>query len=466
MSKQHRVNKAVDSIQKRLTDYACALTYADLSPEAIHGAKARIIDTLGALVAGFFGEPCRIAGNLAAQMPNPNGATVIGTRLKTALDMAAFVNGLTARDPELTDMNFRPGSFGGHPSDALPPVLSVAEHAQVSGRDFLTAVVLTYEAYLRVADVFHNKAFDYTNLVVLGSAVGAGKLLGLSRDQLSHCISMAVVPNVILRQVRTGHLSMYKCAITGHAGRAGVFASMLAQAGMEGPHLPFEGKAGWCEHVAREKLSLGAMGGDGTPFRIMDTQIKNRSSNAESISSVLAAEKVAPLKNLKDVKKITVEVYKLARDYSGVGEHCWNVDTRESADHSIPFVTAATLIDGTLTPRSYNEAHLWNPELRELMQKIEVVENEEFTKAFHQDPQEHRTRVTVVTQSGERMVGETGGDADDMSTPKTDAQVDEKFRGLTEDSLGAKTAKSILDRLWHLEDVKNVAAIPPAFVLD
>src|SRR5258707_14030316 len=97
-------NKAVDGIQKRLTDYACNLRYEDLSPEAIHAAKIRVIDTFGALIGGYFGEPCRIARNFAAQMPNPGNATVIGTRMKVAPDLAAFVNATTARYPELNDI--------------------------------------------------------------------------------------------------------------------------------------------------------------------------------------------------------------------------------------------------------------------------------------------------------------------------------------------------------------------------
>ena len=465
MSKEQGVNKAVDSIQARLTDYACDLTYADLSPEAIHGAKARIIDTLGALVAGFFGEPCRIARDLAAQMPCDNGATVMGTRMKTTLDMAAFVNGIMARDPELTDMNFLPGSFGGHPSDALPPVLSVAEHAQASGRDLLTASVLTYESYLRMADVFHNKAFDYTVLVVLGSAIGAGKLLGLSREQLSHCISMAVVPNVILRQVRTGHLSMYKCAVTGQAGRAGVFAAMLAQAGMEGPHLPFEGKAGWCDHVARERFALTEMGGKDTPFRIISTLIKPRPSSGPTIPSILAAEKVAPLINVNDVQSILVEVHRITMEFGARGRHFWTPESRETADHSVPYVVACALIDGTVTLRSFDDAHLWNPQLRALMQKIEVVENDEFTQAYDRQPQQHRTRVTVVTTSGERFVGEVGTAQDSLGQHLDDAKIAAKFRGLAEDALGTKRVDHILEMLWNLERIDDVCSIAPALVL-
>src|SRR5689334_1660379 len=86
------MDKAVDGLQQRLTAYACDLKYADLPPEVVHAAKVRIIDALGLALGGFFFEPCRVARNIAASMPDPSGATVIGTRLKTSPDMAAFVN--------------------------------------------------------------------------------------------------------------------------------------------------------------------------------------------------------------------------------------------------------------------------------------------------------------------------------------------------------------------------------------
>src|SRR5215510_10817852 len=139
---ERSVIKAADSIQQRLTSYACALSYDDLSPDVVHAAKARVIDTLGALIGGFWGEPCRIARNLAAQIPDAAGATVVGTRMKTTPDMAAFVNGTTARYAELNDSYHWPGSAGGHGSDVVLPVLAAAEHTWVSGREFLTGIVL------------------------------------------------------------------------------------------------------------------------------------------------------------------------------------------------------------------------------------------------------------------------------------------------------------------------------------
>ena len=461
---EHGVNKAVDSIQQRLTSYACGLKYDGLPPEAIHAAKVRVIDTLGALVGGFFEEVNHVSRGLAARMPSADGATVIGTRMKTLPDIAAFVNATAARCVEMNDSYHWPGSAGGHPSDVVMPVLAAAEHVQANGREFITSIVLAYEVFCRISDAFRNPSFDPTIFSCLASAMAAGKLLGLTSGQLSHCISMAIVPNNVLRQVRKDNASMFKSAASGQAGRAGVFAALLARAGMQGPHLPFEGKAGWCDHVAAERFSLETLGGNGTPFKILDPHVKYRASCGTAISSVLAAEKVAPL-NVKEVKQVIVEVYKDAKDRCGTGAHRWNPDTRESADHSIPYNVAATLMEGTVTPRSFNDAHLWNPELRTLLQKIEVVENEKFTKSYKRLPVEHHTRVTVVMDNGERLVGKTGGDRDDMGAQKGDAEIEQKFRGLTEDPLGAKRVNLILDRLWHLEAMDNVMMIPPAFVL-
>jgi 2-methylcitrate dehydratase len=182
----------------------------------------------------------------------------------------------------------------------------------------------------------------------------------------------------------------------------------------------------------------------------------------------LAAEKLASSFKIREVKQVIVETHKKAREILASGEIRWNPESRQDADHSIPYVVAATLMDGTVTLRSFNDAHLWNPELRALMQKIEVVENAEFTRAFEREPPQHRARVTVVTDGGERLVAESGGDSDGLSAQiwaTNDAQIAEKFRALTEDYLGAKQVHAILDRLWHLEEMTNVAEIPPAFVL-
>jgi 2-methylcitrate dehydratase len=107
---------------------------------------------------------------------------------------------------------------------------------------------------------------------------------------------------------------MWKALAAGQAGRAGVFAALLAAAGIQGPHAPFAGKAGWCNHVARKSFELGAFGGGGTPFKIHDTLIKPRASCATTISSILAAEKAAAqIARIDQIEHVTVEVYERPR---------------------------------------------------------------------------------------------------------------------------------------------------------
>src|SRR5262249_8626652 len=144
--------RSVDLIQQRLVDYALRLRYDDLPATTIHAAKVRVIDTLGALIGGFEGEPCRILRKTAARVPDSSGATVIGTCDMTTPDLAALVNGTTARYVEMNDVYHWPGSSGGHPSDVVAPILSAAEHARRSGPDLIAAIVLGYEVYLRLSD--------------------------------------------------------------------------------------------------------------------------------------------------------------------------------------------------------------------------------------------------------------------------------------------------------------------------
>src|SRR5687767_8968264 len=376
-----------DTIQAQLAGYAARLRYEDLDAAAIHAAKVRVIDTLGALIGGFSGGASRTARDVAARMPQAGGATVIGTRLTTSADMAAFVNGTTARYVEMNDVYHWPGSSGGHPSDVLMPVFGVAECERASGRDFILAVVLAYEIYLRMSDAVRTPGFDCANFCCMGSALGAGKLLALSPDQLAECLSMAVVPNNALNQARTGHLSMWKAVAAGQSGRAGVFAALLAQAGMKGPHAPFEGKSGWCNHVARKAFTLAPFGGRETAFKIHDTLIKPRASCATTISSILAAEKAgATIADVGEIEKVIVEVYERAKIGMGTGEHHWNPDSRETAEHSIPYVVAASLRDKRHTPASFGVARLWSPELRALLPKSEVVTNDEYTASYERVP--------------------------------------------------------------------------------
>jgi 2-methylcitrate dehydratase len=452
-----------DSVQQRLVHYANVITADCVPPDAAAAARLRVIDTLGVLIGGFFDEGCRAARALAAQTPHAEGATVIGTRVKTTVDMAAFVNATTARCAEMTDTYHRHGSAGGHPSDVVTPLLAAAESVHASGRNFITAVVLAYEIYLRLSDVFPNRDFDHTNFCCIATAVGAGQLFGLTSEQLAECIAMAAVPNVSLRQARMGDQSIWRAAASGQAGRAGVFAAQLARAGIEGARMPFEGKAGWCDHVARTRFSLPEI--DFAQLKIGESRFKYRASSGNTIACVLAAEHVAPLRDAAAVERVVVETYGKAVETSGIGEHNTNPTSHESADHSIPYLVATTLLDGTVTPRSFGEGKLRNPVLRELMRRIEVVEDPQLTARSERETRYGLARVHVIARDGERLTGDAGAAQAEGHEKSEQEKIVDKFRTLTLEYLGARRVESIEKTLLALEEVEDASVIPPQFVL-
>lgn len=466
------MSSRVDLLQDRLVRYASDFRFDALDEPTVAAAVVRVIDTFAAAVGGFDDEASRIARAVAACMPTTKGATIVGTAMRVPVDMAAFVNATAARAVELNDVYHRPGSRNGHPSDVIMPLVAVAEHAHASGKDLIAAVVLAYEVYLRFADAAGNKSFDAANFCCIGTAIGAAKLLGADSAQTSHTISLAVIPNNALNQTRTGHLSMWKSAAAGQAGRAGVFAAILAREGMEGPYLPFTGKHGWCNNIAREAIALDAMGGEGVPYKINESFVKPRAACLHTLAPILAAEKAARAleRSVDAIESITVELYEAKeRSLGGAGNsaesgaHHWNPQSRETADHSIPYCVAVTLLDGTVTPRSFDEDRIGDPRLRELLPKVKLAQNAHYTEAYERIPVQYRSRVTVVTADGKTIAGETGGEHGDLSDAMDEAAVSAKFSQLVEPALGKSRAAHALAALRELSQTRDVSVLPPLF---
>lgn len=455
---------AEDSIQNSIVDFALGLSFADLSAADVRAARIHVIDTFASLVAGFSSPTSEISRRLAERLGG-EGSTIIGTHTRCTPDMAAFVNGTTAREIELNDVYFSTTGAGAHPSDALMPIFAVAEYAHSSGRAFMTAILAAYEVYVAISDRARIAGFDQSTLAGIATAAGAGKLLGLDRRQMMNCLAIVTVANNPLNQTRRNDLSMWKAAAAGQAGKAGVFAALAAAAGLEGPSLPFEGAQGWCKHVAREPFDLDCLGNG--RLRIHDVMMKPRAACAATISSILAAEKVAAeIGDPPDVSSIVVTTYEDARRMVGSSPQHWNPTTRETADHSIPYVVAAALADGTVGPRQFDNQHLADPVIRDLMTKVSIVVDDTYSAAYAARPPRHFTSVTVMTADGREVTGLAGGDHGDMAMARSDAEVEQKFIAIIEEFLGERRTRSSLDQLWKLDQVEDVNRIAPLFARD
>ena len=169
----------MDKTTQIIADYVTDLELVRLPDSTIRETKRRLIDTLGCAMGGYASEPAAIARRVAARQQGEPSARVLGAGTRTSMEMATFANGVMARYLDYNDTYISRGS--GHPSDMIPACLAVAEAERASGGDLLLAVVAAYEVYTGLADVvgLRDRGWDQGLYVVLGSAAGAARLMGL-----------------------------------------------------------------------------------------------------------------------------------------------------------------------------------------------------------------------------------------------------------------------------------------------
>jgi 2-methylcitrate dehydratase len=436
----------VDATLEYLSDYACRLRYEDLSPEAVHQVKRTLVDTLGCGAGALDGEPASIARRAASRVLGNPPARILGSAQQTSMDLAAFANTVLVRYLDCNDTYAARGT--GHPSDMIPGVLAVADAHEANGRAVITAITTAYEAFCRLADEVPLKGWDQGMLAAIGAACGAGKILGLDRAAMGNAVSVAITTGVPLGVTRIGELSMWKGCATAAAIRIGVFAAELAADGMTGPGHAFEGRDGLWQHLGIDAPKWPRFGGDGEPFRILRTSFKAYPAVVHTqgpIGLILELRsQIAPA----DVTSMRVATYGEALRRTATEAEKWDPKTRETADHSMPYLVAAAFQDGGVTPATFAPSRIQDPALRQLIKKLTVVEEPEFTRRY---PAEACTRVEVTTTDGRRLEAQTTHPKGHRLNPLSDAEVDAKFRSLANAALGRERCDRVLAEAWGLE---------------
>jgi 2-methylcitrate dehydratase len=440
----------MDTTIEQLAEYASGLRYEDLPRDAVHECKRRLIDTLGCLVGGFDSGPSVIAREIAGMSRGSPAARVLGAQAPTSPELAAFANGVMLRYLDFNDAYFMMAS--GHPSDVFAAVLAAADAEQASGRAVVTAAAAAYEAYCGLSDaVKREQGWDHSVQAVIGSAVGAGKVLGLARGAMGNAISLAVTPNMALEQTRTGELSMWKGCAGGNAARNGVFAAQLARMGMTGPEQAIEGKWGMWNAVGR--FEWRPFGGRGGPFRVTQTHIKYFPSVVHSQTPVTVAAELHGSIDPKEIEAIAISTYWVAQRYTDRGNPVWHPATRETADHSIPYCVAAALLDGGITEASFSAKRIRDPRIGRLIERTTMREDPSFT-ALH--PHEWPCRIELTLRGGRKKAAEARYFRGHAKRPLSDQELELKFRGLAERALGPKRADAVLATAWKLEKLADI----------
>lgn len=446
-------------IAEQLSSYATSLHYRDLPSEVVHLAKRMIIDTIGCALGGYASEPSKIARDLAATVTSAQPCTIIGSGLTSSPDLATFANGVMIRYLDYNDGYTSKES--GHPSDSIAAVLSATEMAGQGGRRAITATVAAYETFCRIGDAATLKylGFDHVTNGGIASILGATRSLGLSQEQTLQSLNLGIVPNIALGQTRVGTLSHWKGCAYANASRNAVFAVMLAQRGLTGPSPIFEGEHGFFRGVTNEPYQLEPFGGNGRSFKITECSIKRFPLGQYSqtvVQAALEARQQMPEVNVNDIAEVKIKTLQKAIDIMAGDEEKWHPQTRETADHSMPYTTAVALTYGAVTQHHFDNEYIHNPQLLDLTSKVRVETSEEANRRV---PEAMLCNLEVVTRSGQKYASEVPYHKGHYKNPMTDAEVEEKFRSLSEDLLSPAQTRVLLDRLWHLEEVKDIGEV-------
>jgi 2-methylcitrate dehydratase len=441
------------TLSERLGRYAAGFRADALPGDVRHAAAQRLVDTVACVLAGLDEPPAQIARDVATLL-RPNGpATVLGSRTTTAADLAAFANGVAARALDFNDTYLSKEAL--HPSDTIPPLLAVAEAEGRGGADLLAAVVLSYEVLCRLADAasIRDRGWDHTTYGATPVALGAASLMGLTAEQAAQAVNLAAASSVTLRQIRVGHLSMWKGAAFANASRNGVFAAYLARSGMTGPAEVFEGPRGFMAQVSGP-LDL-PLAGPGDRYRILDTLIKQFPAEYHAQAAIEAALAARVRLGGAAIEAVEIHTYQVAVQIIGGEPEKWHPQTRETADHSLPYLVAVALLDGDVTRASFSPGRIGDPALHAFLRRVTVHEDAAHTARY---PATLPVRV-IVRSRGQDVTEDVEAPMGSTRRPMSDAQLERKFLACAVPSLPQQRAKRLLSRLWRIETEDSLSEL-------
>ncbi|MDD9208003.1 MmgE/PrpD family protein [Georgenia sp. 10Sc9-8] len=434
------------------------MTRADEIPaEVLTQATAILTDSLACAVGGRDCMGAEVAKRFPAQ-PTGLGGAVIGTGTPYTPDIAAFWNTSMIRYLDYNDT-----FTGGHPSDMIGAL--VATSLKYSGVDVLRAIVVAYEVFHRVQK--RMRAFgsdsearvnylstDQGFAVAIGATAGMCNLFGFDRDTTRHAVSLAATHGLPLRASRAGELSHYKGVATAVSARHAVFCCHMAESGLTAPDAPFEGRHGLMEVMAgaAQPAELDAFG----DWAILRSGLKYFPVTANCQIAAWAALDLRKLIAPSEVESVTLRTSRFLKHESGSEPAKWSPRTRETADHSLPFVFSTSLRDGDISMESFEPGKLHDPELASLMDKISIEVDEEIESEW---PDVIQIRVEADTANGARHVVHLRDPKGTYRNPMTRSDIQRKYVALVGPALGEPQAIESFEAAWETSRAPSFATV-------
>src|SRR5690349_2140645 len=442
-----------------MSRWAAGVKFQDLSKNAVYQAKRFLLDSMGCALGGYRQHDVQIALDVLAEIAGRGPATVIGTGKRIDPVSASLANALMIRCMDYNDIYWRQDPS--HPSDIFPAALACCERAKSDGRELIVGLVLGHEFEMRFCEAafpgVRERGWHHATLTAFVSPIVAGRAIKLGWEQIQHAIGISASRQCTLGAVTAGKLTMMKNTVDPMATQSGMLAALLAEQGYTGPEHVVDGKEG-LTHCFGPEWKLNVLtDGLGESWRITQCGMKFFPTEALTHAPISATLDLVHENDLKpeQIEKVTIRSLARAADILSDPSK-YDPHTKETADHSLPYVIAAALVDRQVTPAQFTPQKIMDPTIRAQLKKVEVVADAGIEKVF---PALQRVIVTIRTTSGLEFTRQLDYPKGDPRNPLTDAEIEEKFAALAGPVLSRSAQKKVREAVWNLEKLRSVAEL-------
>lgn len=443
------------SISRQICEFALKLKYEDLPAEVVNEVKRYLYDSIGCAYGGYHTKDVNILRDIYMTMGGKEEATLIGFGDKIPAVNATLVNSLMVRALDFNDIYWKEDPS--HPSDLIPAALSIGELANLSMKDVIVAIVLAYEFEQRMCEFavpgVRERKWHHATITQFVSPIVAGKLLGLNEDQMVNAIGINGAHNHTIGCPTAGKLTMMKNTVDPMAVQTGVFAALMAQKGYSGTEQVFEGKEGLMDVFGPDWNQEKLLGGLGDKFKILECSMKAFPTEALTHTHITAALKVVVNNNISydQIDSVTITTIARACDIL-FDSHKYRPESRETADHSLPYCVAAALVDHKITTDTFSDEKMKDPRIWEVIDKIKGEASEEFEKMF---PAKQPSKVVIKTKDGKEFSEYLEYPKGDPREPMTTDDIENKFNALSSSLLKEERQKNIKEVIFNCDDLKT-----------
>ena len=443
---------------------------AKINKDAVEMVINRIIDNASVAIASFNRKPVVSAREMALAHPRKNGATIFGLneKIKVDCEWAAWANGTAVRELDYHD-TFLAADYS-HPGDNIPPILAVAQQSKCNGIDLIRGIITGYEVQVNLVKgiCLHEHKIDHIAHLGPSVAAGIGSLLRLNTDKIYQSVQQSLHTTVSTRQSRKGEISSWKAFAPAHAGKLAIEAVDRCMRGEGAPSPIYEGEDSVIAYVLsgpNKKYVVPLPRINETKKAILETYTKEHSAEYQSQALIdLARSLNKRIKNLSDIKKIIIETSHHTHYVIGTGANdTQKMDpyaSRETLDHSIMYIFAVALEDGTWHHiKSYTPQRARRKSTVKLWKKIITKENSKWTRKYHDRNPKNKCfggKVIVKMKNGSQIIDEINvADAHPSGKrPFKREQYIEKFKSLTNGIISPKESNRFLQTVQRLKSLK------------